>query len=329
MGLPAHGLQAVQVADRAPLLFIVDLLGGNDGLNTLIPLDSRAYRAARPTLAIDARRVLPLTASQALHPSLAPLMDAWDAGELAIVQGVGIPGGSGSHTRAAEIIDSGSLADDPLQTGWLAQCGCGGAAFSAVSFGAGQAGLLRGIRRSHALAWCAGNDSGTFGFGGERFERALDAACKMLADSSATQVFHFVLPGFDTHENQSQQHARALATLARGLADLRRALGALGRWQHSVVLTRSEFGRMADENLSAGTDHGNASVQILMGGLVGGGLHGTPLDAASTDTRGRFVPSVDFRSAYATIARDLFDGDLSPAIARAGCLEGLIRRNGA
>src|SRR6478735_2077195 len=70
-------------------LVLVDLDGGNDGLNTVIPFADPLYRAVRPNLAISRDQALPLDIRTALHPSLSPLMSAWRANDLAIVQGVG------------------------------------------------------------------------------------------------------------------------------------------------------------------------------------------------------------------------------------------------
>src|SRR6476620_2719579 len=81
--------------DAAPaygrLLVLIELKGGNDGLNTVIPYRDPAYAALRPTLAIARDAVVPLDERTALHPSLAPLASAFTAGRLAVVQGVGYP----------------------------------------------------------------------------------------------------------------------------------------------------------------------------------------------------------------------------------------------
>ncbi|MFN3587169.1 MAG: DUF1501 domain-containing protein [Moraxellaceae bacterium] len=118
----ASELRASEPAPAPRLLILIDLAGGNDALNTLAPHTDPAYYRARPTIALDRRAVMPIAPGQALHPALRPLMPLWDAGELALVQGVGCTGGSVSHHRATEILDSALLEDAPLQTGWLARC---------------------------------------------------------------------------------------------------------------------------------------------------------------------------------------------------------------
>ena len=98
----------------------------------------------------------------------------------------------------------------------------------------------------------------------------------------------------------------------------------MGRWRETLVLTRSEFGRLAHENLSAGTDHGNAGIQLLTGGRVVGGLHGRALSFDALDARGAFVPTVDFRSVYASIARDWLGVSPVAALAATPPLPGLL-----
>ncbi|WP_269533049.1 DUF1501 domain-containing protein [Chitinimonas sp. BJYL2] len=101
------------------LLIMVELKGGNDGLNTVVPYANPAYYALRPTIAIERDQVLPLDAQTGLHPALLPLMPLWQLGELAVVQGVGYPKPNLSHFRSIEIWDTASSSDTVLQTGWL------------------------------------------------------------------------------------------------------------------------------------------------------------------------------------------------------------------
>src|SRR5205085_3606450 len=70
------------------LLILVELKGGNDGLNTVVPYTDETYYRLRPRLALKRDEVLQLDGRAALHPALKPLMPLWQAGELAIVQGV-------------------------------------------------------------------------------------------------------------------------------------------------------------------------------------------------------------------------------------------------
>src|ERR1700730_6551944 len=81
-----HSLAA---SDRT--LIVVQMAGGNDGLNTVIPYTDPLYMKMRPTLAIPQNQVLQLDTRLGFHPSLAPLKGLWDQGHLALVEGVGYP----------------------------------------------------------------------------------------------------------------------------------------------------------------------------------------------------------------------------------------------
>ena len=103
------------------VLLLVELKGGNDGLNTVIPYADPRYRELRPTLGVPRERTIPLDERVGLHPGLEPLMEAWAAKELAIVQGVGYPSPNRSHFRSIEIWDTASEASQTLSEGWIAQ----------------------------------------------------------------------------------------------------------------------------------------------------------------------------------------------------------------
>ena len=101
------------------LLVLIELKGGNDGLNTLVPYASPAYYALRPKLAIAREQVLQLTDKVGLHPALEPLLPLWKSRQLAVLQGVGYPEPNLSHFRSIEIWDTASKSDEYLQDGWL------------------------------------------------------------------------------------------------------------------------------------------------------------------------------------------------------------------
>jgi uncharacterized protein (DUF1501 family) len=105
--------------DYRNLLVLVELKGGNDGLNTVVPYADPAYYTLRPRIAIPRDQVLQLDARAGLHPSLAPLVPLWQAGEVAIVQGVGYANPNLSHFRSIEIWDTGSRSEEVLADGWL------------------------------------------------------------------------------------------------------------------------------------------------------------------------------------------------------------------
>jgi len=106
-------------ANYQRLLVLVELKGGNDGLNTLVAYTDPAYYALRPKLAIKRDYVVQLTDRAGLHPSLAPLAGFWKERQLAVLQGVGYPEPNLSHFRSIEIWDTASKSAEYLQDGWL------------------------------------------------------------------------------------------------------------------------------------------------------------------------------------------------------------------
>ena len=88
---------------KPPVLVVVQLSGGNDFMNTLVPYTSEHYYDARPTVVIPQDEVLPINDELAFNPNMAPLKDVYDDGKMAIVQGIGYANSSRSHFRAMDI----------------------------------------------------------------------------------------------------------------------------------------------------------------------------------------------------------------------------------
>jgi uncharacterized protein (DUF1501 family) len=102
-----------------PILVVIQLAGGNDGLNTIIPFEDDLYFKARPTIGILKNQVIPLVQGIGLHPSLEPLKRLYESGNLAIIQGVGYPNPNRSHFRSTEIWQTASDANQTLTEGWI------------------------------------------------------------------------------------------------------------------------------------------------------------------------------------------------------------------
>jgi uncharacterized protein (DUF1501 family) len=100
------------------VLVVVNLQGGNDGLNTVVPHGMQQYYRYRPTLGIAPSDVLHLDAGVGLNPAMASLKGMYDAGKVAIVQGVGYPSPDHSHFRSTEIWQT-AAPERIERTGWL------------------------------------------------------------------------------------------------------------------------------------------------------------------------------------------------------------------
>ena len=103
------------------VLVLIQLNGGNDGLNTVIPLDQySAYTNARSNIAIAEKAVLKLNGVNAtgLHPAMTGLQQKFNDGKIKIIQSVGYPSPSFSHFRATDIWLSASDSKEVLASGW-------------------------------------------------------------------------------------------------------------------------------------------------------------------------------------------------------------------
>jgi len=103
---------------KDPVLAVLSLSGGNDGLNTIVPRNNGLYRDARPTLAVSDDQLLPINDDLGFHATMGPLKKYWDEGKLAIFLGVGYPNSSYSHFRSMDIWHT-CEPDTQGSEGWL------------------------------------------------------------------------------------------------------------------------------------------------------------------------------------------------------------------
>jgi uncharacterized protein (DUF1501 family) len=112
-------LTQVQTGTDGPILVLIQLAGGNDGLNAVVPYTNDFYYQARPTIGIKPEQVLTLNDTLGLNPTMTGFKDLFDAGHLSVVSGVGYPNPNRSHFRATEIWQTASDEDKYLTDGWL------------------------------------------------------------------------------------------------------------------------------------------------------------------------------------------------------------------
>src|SRR5947209_19205522 len=103
------------------VLVVVQLLGGNDGLNTVVPHGIDGYNRGRRALRISPAQVHKVTPEIGLHPAMGAMAKLLEKGRLTILQGVGYPNPDRSHFRSMEIWETGRLENDAQaqETGWL------------------------------------------------------------------------------------------------------------------------------------------------------------------------------------------------------------------
>lgn len=332
-------------APSLPVLILIELKGGNDGLNTVIPYRDPQYQQLRPNLSIPRAQILQLNPNLGLHPAFKSLWPAWQAKELAWVLGVGYPQPNRSHFRSIQIWDSATGAQQYSETGWLAQVlpawsGRKHALVDGIFFGRGDAGPLNGLSRSLAAGQARlarhyertnipvtealrhvlkvqGTlqlaESGLLRYSQQapdlrsRFPnnplgRQLAEVTSLILAGAPVPVFRVSHGSFDTHRQQLGAHARLLTQLSESLAAMRELLKAKGKWEQTLIMSYSEFGRRPRQNASGGTDHGTAAPHLVLGGRVQGGLYGAqpPLSRLVNDDLQHYV---DFRALYQTVAK--------------------------
>ncbi|GAA4235371.1 DUF1501 domain-containing protein [Postechiella marina] len=100
-------------------LVIIQLSGGNDGLNTIIPYRNDLYYKERPTLGILKKDVIKINDEVGLHPSLTPLKSLYDQGNLTVINNVGYPNPNRSHFRSTDIWHTATDSNKYSQSGWI------------------------------------------------------------------------------------------------------------------------------------------------------------------------------------------------------------------
>ncbi|MEO0878002.1 MAG: twin-arginine translocation pathway signal, partial [Bacteroidota bacterium] len=124
-GLASAALWAPSFLNHLPgqtngkILIVIQLSGGNDGLNTIVPYRNDKYYELRPDLAISDSEVLRVTDELGFNPSLSDLQTLYDEGWVSIVNNVGYPNPNRSHFRSMDIWQTASDSREYLTSGWL------------------------------------------------------------------------------------------------------------------------------------------------------------------------------------------------------------------
>ena len=340
-GLGSHGARA----GSRHVLVLLELRGGNDGLNTVAPVRDPAYRQARPSLALE--DALPLAAGLALHPALSPLLPLWQSQRLAFALGVGWPRPNRSHFKAADQWATGSPAGEG--PGWIAAAfDQRRAAGPLVALGpAGSTALeggellalqlapaqLRGRQAAPLEPQRAGANpilrqmlelelAGNQALQRLRSQLAplppglqiprgglgqqVALALRLIGSGACPPVLQLAQGGYDTHANQANRHGRVLAELAEALAAFAAGLERLPNRPQVTLLAVSEFGRRLRENGSRGTDHGAASIAMLFGDQVPHPFLGTYPSLSSLDDRGDLIPGLSPPDLYRQVLQGVW-----------------------
>jgi len=327
-------LQAAEIGrrvDRNKILLWLELQGGNDGLNTVIPYRETLYRQARPTLAIS--EGVSLSPELILHPALSPLDSLWRARRLAFALGVGWLDPTRSHFRAMDQWASGSPQSSSI--GWVAaRMDRHAEARPLVALGpSGSRALEGGHAPSLQLATRSSVGVTAEPFNPDRagsnptLRRMLEIeadgarelrrlrsmlrplppglaipagplgqqiglALSLIACDAPPAAIQMAQGGYDTHSAQAARHQQVLQDLAAAVVAFDRGLQAMVRRPQVTMLITSEFGRRFTENQSGGTDHGSASVAFIVGDHVPHPFIGSYPSLNQRDERGDLRPNL-------------------------------------
>ncbi len=111
-------LNRLVAADNDRVLILIQLGGGNDGLNTIVPVENDVYYQKRPTIAISKEESIMLSDDIGMHPAMAPLEPIWGNGNMSVIHNVGYDNPNRSHARSTDIWTSASDENENLGTGW-------------------------------------------------------------------------------------------------------------------------------------------------------------------------------------------------------------------
>src|SRR5579884_920674 len=328
-----EGSRFAQAASERTLI-VVQMAGGNDGLNTVIPFTDPLYHQMRPTLAIPDAQVLMLDTRLGLHPNLKALQPLWEQGHLAIVEGVGYPNQSLSHFQAMDIWQTLDLSGNGTE-GWLGKLVSGwvdqdGHPFKALDVGVQTAQALQSISTpvptvASVNAYRVYPDPADRDASNARMQ----ALMKLYSSYPKTSPYAALLDTTALNaQDGSSQLLQADATykpavtyptgaFAEGLKILAEAIvQGLGLRVGYVTLggfdthanqqaTHAALMQTLAEGLSAFYNdldaHGTAPPMFVLGKPINKGMYGEPPSLSSLDSNGNLKYTVDFRSVYATV----------------------------
>ncbi len=335
-------------------LVVIQLSGGNDGLNTVVPWNNDLYHRARPGLGLKQKDLIPADEEVAFHKNLYDFASLFDNGEVSILNSIGYPNPNRSHFRSMDIWHTGSDSDEYLTSGWVGRFldnHCQGLPNSNAhaleindSLSLAMKGhtvkglalqslemLYRTTKHPYLQALShqeehhhqqadylyktlrATTESAEYLFEKTTTYRSrveypdnelgkqLQQVAQLINANAVTQVYYVSLSGFDTHAGQKWMQGRLLKQYSEAVSAFVDDLKMGNRFDDTLIMTFSEFGRRVKQNARGGTDHGAANNLFLIGGkLKKPGFYNAMPDLSDLDD-GDIKYQIDFRQVYATL----------------------------
>ncbi|MEG3692508.1 DUF1501 domain-containing protein [Vibrio coralliirubri] len=277
----------------------VSLRGAMDGINVVVPHADPDYSNLRPNIGLKPEQLLKLDDFFGLHPSLKQCHQWYESNELSFVHACSTAYRERSHFDGQKILENGT--SDPFNTvGWINRLlTLSSEKYDGIAIDSGLPLIMQG--ESTVASWYPNRlktrdkqtelleelfqsdqmlssnfesvmkidqlvgDQGV----GKQFKSLMGKTGGILSADNGPNIAALELGGWDTHANQGNVNGRLsnqLKTLDVGLTALKASLG--DRWQKTVIIAASEFGRTAKENGTKGTDHGTGNVMFVAGGAL-------------------------------------------------------------
>lgn len=358
------GLALAGAATERRFVFVIQR-GAADGLDTVVPYADPGYARLRGTLAVDVGAAPKLDGTFALHPALAEVARLYAAQQALFVHAIASPYRDRSHFDGQNVLESGGPLPYALKDGWLNRLvmqlprhhgeaiaiaptiplALRGAAevatYAPTAPRQAPDDFLQRVQQLYTqdpqlqALWASAMDArGMSGPATRQNPSELgQLTARFLSHPQGPRIAMIETNGWDTHSAQTPRLSNQLKALDTLIGSLREGLGAA--WADTVLLVATEFGRTAAANGTGGTDHGTASVAMLLGGTVHGGrvLGDWPGLGTGALYQGRDLqPTTDLHALLAAAAGDCFglDADktaraLFPQLPITKPLAGLLR----
>ncbi|HMT28954.1 MAG TPA: DUF1501 domain-containing protein [Bacteroidia bacterium] len=361
-GLNSHANFSNENNER--VLVVIQLSGGNDGLNTFIPFKNDSYYQLRGNLAIPVNSILKVDSEMGFNPGMTAMKHLYDSGDLCIINNVGYPNPDHSHFRSMDIWTTASGSDQYFETGWLGRyldsscIGCDNAHMAIEvdeTLGKAMKGLhVKGlainnperlykasrdpffremmeiknessvvtdnsdylyktlVETSSSISYIYNKHkifNSTEVYPTTAFGKNMKLIAELICSGSETKIYYVSLTGFDTHARQQPIQEKLLKIVSEGLNAMIRDLKKNDRFNNTLIMAFSEFGRRVKPNGSQGTDHGEGNSMLLASGALKKKGFFNALPDLEKLSDGNLQFKTDFRSVYATVLRNWMKTD--------------------
>ena len=307
------GASKLESCGSGNILVVIQMSGGNDGLNTVIPYGDDEYYKNRFTLSFNKNQVLKIDDPVGLHPALSGFDQLLQANQIAIIQGVGYEHPNRSHFESMDLWNTAHRTDEKSNYGWLGRTVENHFLkedLAAIHLGKGLQPLaLKTVTRPVPSIRSIDNFK-LRSIEGNRNIEALTTAVEIHRPSNNHLLDYIqnsaqiALSTSQRIEGLKKRHTSQTGYPATDLGTNLRVIAELGKNADRVaIFSFSEFGRRVRENASRGTDHGTAAPVFVCGQKVNGGVFGAPPNLVDLD-QGDLKYQIDYRRVYSDLLKN-------------------------